>query len=111
LAKSFARIHETNLKKQGVVPLTFLNETDYDIIKACDEVDSEGLWDVLKSGGKGEVVLVVRRKGQEVARVKTKHTLSEDQAGFIVAGSALNVLARKGRELKEEVTRQAELSD
>jgi homoaconitase len=105
LAKSFARIHETNLKKQGVVPLTFANEGDYDLIKACDEVGTVGLWDTLQNGGKGEVELVVRRDGKEIARIKTKHTLSKDQAAFITAGSALNLLARKGKELKEELTR------
>jgi homoaconitase len=111
LAKSFARIHETNLKKQGIVPLTFANEGDYDLINACDEVDTEGLWDVLQNGGKGDVTIIVKRPGREVLRIKTKHTLSKDQAVFIIAGSALNLLARKGRELKEELTRQAELSD
>ena len=40
LTKSFARIHETNLKKQGMVPLTFANESDYDLIDACDEVST-----------------------------------------------------------------------
>src|SRR6201992_1314984 len=64
LAKSLARIHETNLKKQGVVPLTFANETDYDKIKACDEVETVGLLDVLRSGGQGSVELIVKRNGQ-----------------------------------------------
>ncbi|KAF2672866.1 aconitate hydratase [Microthyrium microscopicum] len=111
LAKSFARIHETNLKKQGVVPLTFVNEADYDKMLACDDVDTQGLYDTLRNGGKGEVELVVRRDGKEIARVKTKHTLSKDQAGFVLAGSALNVLARKASEDREAVTRQNELSD
>lgn len=111
LAKSLARIHETNLKKQGVVPLTFANEGDYDLMKACDEVSTDGLWDVLQNGGRGDVTLIVKRQGKEVARIKTRHTLSKDQAAFIIAGSALNVLARKGRELTEELTRHAELSD
>lgn len=111
LAKSFARIHETNLKKQGVVPLTFVDEGDYDRIKACDEVRSEGLLDCLRDGGKGEVVLVFERGGKEVARVATKHTLSADQCGFILAGSALNLLARGAREGREEITRENELSD
>lgn len=94
LAKSFARIHETNLKKQGVVPLTFANEKDYDLITACDDVETRGLLEMLKSGGKGEVELVVKRRdgGEEVV-VKTKHTFSPDQAGFVLAGSALNLLA------------------
>ena len=111
LAKSFARIHETNLKKQGVVPLTFESEADYDRIRACDEIETVGLLDVLRNGGIGGVEIVVRRKGEVVARVKTKHTLSKDQCGFILAGSALNVLARKGKERREEIVRQAEFTD
>ncbi|GAB7348177.1 hypothetical protein MBLNU459_g6185t1 [Dothideomycetes sp. NU459] len=95
LAKSFARIHETNLKKQGVVPLTFANEADYDAIAACDQVRTEGLLDVLKAGGAGEVDLVVTAKDGSEFRVKTKHTLSKDQCGFVLAGSALNLLAAK----------------
>ncbi|KAF2198392.1 mitochondrial aconitate hydratase-like protein [Delitschia confertaspora ATCC 74209] len=111
LAKSFARIHETNLKKQGIVPLTFVNESDYDLINACDEVSTKGLLDTLRSGGKGEVELVVKGKDGREHTVKTKHTLSEDQCGFVLAGSALNLLARAGREMQEEIVRGAELSD
>jgi homoaconitase len=111
LAKSFARIHETNLKKQGIVPLTFANEADYDAIRACDEVRTEGLLDTLRSGGKGEIDLVFKGKDGVERVVKTRHTLSEDQCGFILAGSALNLLARKSREGREEVTRESELTD
>ena len=96
---------------QGVVPLTFADEADYDKIKACDEVRSEGLLDTLTGQGKGEVTLVFGRDGKDIVRVRTKHTLSADQCGFILAGSALNLLARKGRELREEVVREAELTD
>ena len=110
LAKSFARIHETNLKKQGIVPLTFANESDYDLLNACDEVATSGLLDVLRSGGQGNVELVVKKNGDEKV-IKTKHTLSEDQCAFVLAGSALNVLARKAKEDREEVTRANELSD
>ncbi|EPE36796.1 Aconitase iron-sulfur [Glarea lozoyensis ATCC 20868] len=97
LTKSFARIHETNLKKQGVVPLTFANESDYDLVDACDHVDTVGLYDVLTSGGKGNVVLKVTKKSGEVLEIKTKHTMSEDQCRFILAGSALNVLAKMAK--------------
>jgi homoaconitase len=98
LAKSFARIHETNLKKQGVVPLTFVNEEDYDKLHECDEVATEGLYEVLKSGGKGAVSLMVKQKGSGAEfRVQVRHTLSPDQSGFILAGSALNLLARRGQ--------------
>jgi homoaconitase len=110
LAKSFARIHETNLKKQGVLPLTFVDEADYELLRGCDEVDTVGLWDAL-DGRSQEVLLIIRRGGEEVARVHARHTLSPDQAAFIRAGSALNLLAAKSRERREEVTRQAELSD
>lgn len=98
MAKSFARIHETNLKKQGVVPLTFANGEDYGKIDACDEVNTVGLYEMLKNGGAGEVRLVVKKhgSGNEVI-IKTKHTLSEDQCGFILAGSALNLLAKMKR--------------
>ena len=94
LAKSFARIHETNLKKQGVVPLTFAKETDYDDLKSCDEVNTEGLWEALRHGGEGEVSLRVKRADDEWA-IQVKHTLSKDQAAFILAGSALNLLAKQ----------------
>ena len=54
---------------------------------------------------------VIKNKTGEEFLIKTKHAVSKDQAGFILAGSALNLLARKGREMKEEITRSAELTD
>ncbi|RDL37839.1 uncharacterized protein BP5553_05272 [Venustampulla echinocandica] len=97
LAKSLARIHETNLKKQGVVPLTFENEKDYDLMDACDEVETVGLYEMLKSGGEGSVSLKVKKKDGTEVEIKTKHTMSNDQCGFILAGSALNLLAKMKR--------------
>ena len=98
IAKSFARIHETNLKKQGVVPLTFAREGDFEKLRGCDEVRTEGLYHVLKSGGRGDVKVVVRREGsEEEFEVQVRHTLSPDQCGFILAGSALNLLAKRGK--------------
>lgn len=97
LAKSFARIHETNLKKQGVVPLTFADGADYARIDACDTVSTVGLYEMLKNGGKGEVRLKVIKTNGEEFMLKTKHTLSSDQCGFVLAGSALNLLAKRGR--------------
>ncbi|KAI1431290.1 aconitase family-domain-containing protein [Xylaria sp. CBS 124048] len=95
LTKSFARIHETNLKKQGVVPLTFANETDYDRIGARDEVETVGLLDMLRNEGKGDVSLRVKRfKSGEEVLIPTRHTITRDQAKFILAGSALNLLSR-----------------
>lgn len=94
LTKSFARIHETNLKKQGVVPLTFADEADYDKISAGDEVRTRGLYEMLRNGGKGEVELVVKRAGGEEVVIPTRHAVTKDQAGFILAGSALNLLSK-----------------
>lgn len=95
VCKSFARIHETNLKKQGVVPLTLANEADYDRIDALDEVDTVGLYEMLQNGGQGEVQLKVRKNGSdEEFLVPVKHAVSKDQAGFILAGSALNLLSK-----------------
>lgn len=95
VCKSFARIHETNLKKQGVVPLTLANEADYDRIDALDEVDTVGLLDMLRNGGQGNVQLRVRKRetGEEFL-VPVTHAVSKDQAGFILAGSALNLLSK-----------------
>lgn len=97
LAKSFARIHETNLKKQGVVPLTFAEQGDYEGIEAGDEISTEGLSTMLKAGGEGNVRLRVKKKGGGERVLGVRHTISRDQAGFILAGSALNLLAKKGR--------------
>ena len=98
LAKSFARIHETNLKKQGVVPLTFSNKVDYDKIDACDSVDTVGLHDLLIAGGQGEVRLkVTKEASSETIDIPVKHTLSKNQCGFILAGSALNLLANSAK--------------
>lgn len=96
VVKSFARIHETNLKKQGVVPLTFANEADYDRIDAGDIVGTVGLREMLLAGGKGDVQLkVTKAKTGEEFTIPVKHTVSEDQAGFILAGSALNMLSKR----------------
>ncbi|KAM0239793.1 hypothetical protein ACHAPO_002765 [Fusarium lateritium] len=94
LTKSFARIHETNLKKQGVVPLTFANEADYDKIAAGDEVATVGLYEMLQNGGKGDVKLRVTKSSGEEVLIPTKHAVTKDQAGFILAGSALNLLSK-----------------
>ncbi|KAF4260376.1 hypothetical protein KXX13_002139 [Aspergillus fumigatus] len=98
VAKSFARIHETNLKKQGVVPLTFADKADYDRIDACDQVDTVGLYETLQSGGQGSIQLQVTKKSGEKLTIPVNHTLSKDQCGFILAGSALNLLAKRAHQ-------------
>ncbi|KAI4102417.1 MAG: hypothetical protein L6R37_004428 [Teloschistes peruensis] len=98
LAKSFARIHETNLKKQGVVPLVFVDEGDYERIAEGDVVRTVGLRRFLEEGGRGEVGLVVGKMGGggEV-EVRVRCAVSRDQAGFVLAGSALNLLSLRGK--------------
>ncbi|KAH8917319.1 aconitate hydratase [Atractiella rhizophila] len=101
LARSFARIHpETNLKKQGVLPLTFANPSDYSKISAKDgdivsTVGLEDLFSWFEAGKDGEppqiAVKVTRRNGGEET-IAVEHTLSRDQARWIAAGSALNVI-------------------
>ena len=90
--KSFARIHETNLKKQGVLPLTFVDEKDYDVINACDKVDTQGIRQMIEAGGQGggEITLKVTKKNGEVKEVRCRHTMSKGQVRWFVNGSAIN---------------------
>lgn len=93
LVKSFARIHETNLKKQGMLPITFANEEDYDLISAGDVLKTVDLRDmVAKNGDNGGTltVRVVKRDGSGDFDILCKHTMSADQIDFFKAGSAIN---------------------
>ncbi|MBC9795286.1 aconitate hydratase [Sinomicrobium weinanense] len=90
LVKSFARIHETNLKKQGMLGLTFANESDYDLIQEDDTfnfVDLEGF-----APGKPITIELVHADGSKDV-IKTNHTYNEGQIAWFRAGSALNLIA------------------
>ncbi len=89
LARSFARIHETNLKKQGMLGLHFSNTSDYDKIREGDSVSVIGLKDF--APGKNLEVVLKHRDGS-VESIQTKHTYNEDQIKWFKAGSALNLL-------------------
>ncbi len=91
IVKSFARIHETNLKKQGVLPLTFVDPANYDAIPEDARLDIIGLKQ-LKPGS--EITLVVKSKGTE-KKFQLKHTMTEEQIEWFKAGSALNKLKPK----------------
>ncbi len=94
LARSFARIAEANLKKQGVLPLTFADPGDYDKIRADDAVDLGGL----SALAPGSSVKVVLRHADGTAEViAVRHTLSEEHIEWFRAGSALNLLAYRRR--------------
>lgn len=87
IAKSYARIFEANLKKQGVLPLTFDNKADYDKIQEKDKVTIEGM-DQL-APGKSVSFKLAHADGSEET-IPVSHTLNEKEINWIKAGSALN---------------------
>ncbi len=89
ITRSFARIHESNLKKQGVLPLVFAEPADYDRVQQEDRISVCGLSD-LAPGRPVEVVLHHRDGSQE--RIETRHSFNTEQIEWFRAGSALNVL-------------------
>lgn len=94
LVKSFARIHETNLKKQGMLPLTFADESDYDRISSGDVLETLDLADMIAKNGDngGTLDVKVTKPSGESFIIKTKHTMSKDQVEFFKAGSAINYI-------------------
>ena len=90
LAKSFARIHETNLKKQGMLALTFVDPADYDRIREDDRISISGL--TTFAPGKNLTATVRHSDGTEES-FPVAHTYNEQQIGWFKAGSALNVVA------------------
>jgi aconitate hydratase len=89
IVKSFARIHETNLKKQGMLGLTFANENDYDLIL---EDDTFNFIDLVEfAPGKQLTVEVVHADGSKDL-IKLNHTYNDQQIGWFRAGSALNLI-------------------
>ncbi len=92
LVKSFARIHETNLKKQGMLGLTFANPSDYDKIQEDDSVDILGLTTFTE--GVGLTVVFTHKDGSK-DEVKVNHTYNTQQIGWFKAGSALNLIGGK----------------
>jgi aconitate hydratase len=90
LVKSFARIHETNLKKQGILPLTFANPKDYDLFEQADRVSVVGL--AALAPGRPVDVRIHKPDGHTTT-IQTRHSLTEEHIGWFRAGSALNALS------------------
>jgi len=90
IVKSFARIHETNLKKQGVLALTFSNPADYDRICSNDKVSITGL---TKFSPGNQLILKVNHTDGSIENIKLNHTYNERQIEWFRAGSALNFIA------------------
>jgi aconitate hydratase len=89
MVRSFARIHETNLKKQGILPLVFTKSSDYDLFEQPDRVSVRGL--AALSPGKPVEVVIHKPDGRTVA-IECRHTMTDEQIGWFKAGSALNAL-------------------
>jgi aconitate hydratase len=89
IARSFARIHETNLKKQGMLPLTFADPVDWEKVRGDDRLTIRGLAD-LAPGRPMEVVL--RHTDDTEERFQVRHSFNAEQIAWFKAGSALNVL-------------------
>lgn len=92
LVKSFARIHETNLKKQGMLGLTFDNEADYDKVQEDDTIDIIDLKDF--APGKS-LTLVLNHTDGSKDEIKASHTYNENQIAWFKAGSALNLIKQQ----------------
>ena len=94
IARSFARIHETNLKKQGILPLTFDDPADYGLVGERDLISINGLADL--APGTPVDVLISHEDGTST-RILTQHTYSHDQVLWFHAGSALNLIRAQTR--------------
>ncbi|KAI3642296.1 hypothetical protein MP228_011851 [Amoeboaphelidium protococcarum] len=94
IVKSFARIHETNLKKQGMLPLTFANAADYDKIDPTDRVTLKGVSTL--APGK-PVTMQVKKASGKTVDIPLNHTFNENQLEWFKAGSALNAMAEKSK--------------
>lgn len=92
LVKSFARIHETNLKKQGMLALTFENEDDYDKIQ---EDDTFNLLDLDQFAPDKPITIEVEHADGSKDTIRALHTYNEQQIAWYKAGSALNLIAAK----------------
>ncbi|KAJ7597249.1 aconitase family-domain-containing protein [Mycena floridula] len=90
LARSFARIHETNLKKQGVLPLWFSDKSDYSRIGAGDILETVGLEELMKGNADARLKVKVTTRSGDHFEIPVNHTMSTDQLKWLYAGSALN---------------------
>ena len=92
VVKSFARIHETNLKKQGVLALTFDNKDDYKKVEELDTFDINGLQNF---SPKENLQLIINHIDGRKDKISLKHTFNKNQIEWFKAGSALNLIAEK----------------
>lgn len=89
LVKSFARIHETNLKKQGMLALTFADKADYDKVQEDDSIDILGLTSFAPGT---PLTVVLNHKGGSLEEISVNHTYNKQQIEWFKAGGALNII-------------------
>lgn len=92
LVKSFARIHETNLKKQGMLALTFNDKNDYDKIQEDDTIDIEGLTHFAPGQ---PLTIVLHHSDGSIDRISVNHTYNQQQIEWFKAGGALNIIRKQ----------------
>lgn len=92
LVKSFARIHETNLKKQGMLALTFADKNDYDKVREDDDIDIIGLTTLAPDQ---PLTVVLHHKDGSTDSFQANHTYNAQQIEWFKAGSALNLIRRE----------------
>ena len=96
IVKSFARIHETNLKKQGILPLTFADKQDYDRIRENDKISVNGLNDF--APGK-QLSVVLSHADGTVETISANHSYNSAQIAWFRAGSALNLIRKSDNKI------------
>ncbi|MFZ1289099.1 MAG: aconitate hydratase [Melioribacteraceae bacterium] len=94
IVRSFARIHETNLKKQGMLPLTFDNPADYDKVKEDDKISLIGVKEIAPGF---QVKMILKHTDGTVDEALLNHTFNTNQIEWFKAGSALNLIAAQNK--------------
>jgi aconitate hydratase len=92
IVRSFARIHETNLKKQGILALTFVNPADYDKIQEKDRISITELGSLAPDKN---VNVSIKHTDGKIEKIQVKHTMTEEQIAWFKAGSALNLIRQR----------------
>ncbi|MBI1308293.1 MAG: aconitate hydratase [Proteobacteria bacterium] len=92
MVRTFARIHQSNLKKQGILPLTFANPADYDLVEATDTFSFHNLKAIAPGS---QVKATIHHKDGSSVDILLNHTLNAEQIAWFKAGSALNALNAK----------------
>src|SRR5262249_16680223 len=94
IVRSFARIHETNLKKQGILALVFAHPADYDKVQEKDKLSIVGLAELAPNKN---VEVIIKHADGTSEKIQTKHTMNEEQIAWFKAGSALNLIKQRNK--------------